>query len=190
MYAPVMRVAPSVVATLLTLAALACGAGSAHAQTPTYEARIREAATQIAAGDRERGLATLRTAVGENPSRPEAVCYLAEGYRLGGDFVAALDNFQTCLRIARTASNIGYVARAMHGVASTFERMPEHLADARAAWLEYARFADGATSVASAQIGRERVSAIDVTVEQERVYVEVRQRIAEREHLAATPAPH
>jgi uncharacterized protein HemY len=181
-----MRIALAVLVTLASLAALST---SAEAQTTTYEARIRSAAVQIATGDREAGLATLRTAVAESPSRPEAICYLAEAYRLGGDFVAALDNFEACLRVARSASNTAYVARAMHGVASTFERMPEHLNDARNAWLEYARFADGATSVASAQIGRERVSAVDVVAEQERVYVEVRQRIAERERVAATPAP-
>jgi hypothetical protein len=179
-----MRIALS---ALVMLSALA-SAASAAAQAPTYEARIRQAAVQIATGDRQTGMATLRTAVAESPSRPEAICYLAEAYRLGGDFVAALDNFQACLRVARSANNTAYVARAMHGVASTFERMPEHLTDARTAWLEYARFADGATSVASAQIGRERVTAIDVASEQEHVYVEVRQRIAERERLASTPA--
>jgi hypothetical protein len=181
-----MRIALSLALMLVTLAG---GAASAMAQAQPYEARIREAAVQIATGDRQTGMATLRTAVAESPSRPEAICYLAEAYRLGADFVAALDNFQACLRVARSANNPAYVARAMHGVASTFERMPEHLADARTAWLEYARFADGAASVASAQIGRERVTAIDVVSEQETVYVEVRQRIAERERVAATPAP-
>jgi hypothetical protein len=183
-YASLMRTALSLLVTMVTLASLA---GSAEAQATTYEARIRQAAVQVASGNREAGLAALRTAVAESPSRPEAICYLAEAYRAGGDFVAALENFQACLRVARSANDVGFTARAMHGVASTFERMPEHLTDARAAWLEYARFADGATSVASAQIGRERVTAIDVASEQERVYVEVRQRIAERERVAAAP---
>lgn len=155
----------------------------AHAQTatPSYDSRLRAAAMQLVAGNREAGLTGLRTAVAENPSRPDAICYLAEAYRIGGDFVAALDNFEACLRVARSASNPAFTARAMHGIASTFERMPEHLNDARTAWLEYARFADGASGVAPPGIGRERVTAIDVVTEQEHAYVEVRARIAERE---------
>ena len=184
-----MRTARSVFVSWLTLSVVLFGALTAEAQATTYEARVRQAAVQIATGNREGGLTALRTAVADSPSRPEAICYIAEAYRIGGDFVAALDNFQTCLRVARSASSPAFIARAMHGVASTFERMPEHLTDARTAWLEYARYVDGATSVASAQIGRDRVTAIDVAAEQERVYVDVRQRIADREHLAATPTP-
>jgi hypothetical protein len=56
--------------------------------------------------------------------------------------------------------------------------------------MEYAHFADGASRVASASEGRERVQAIDVVTEQERVYVDVRSRIAERERIAReTPPP-
>lgn len=173
---------------LVLAAFVVLSASSASAQT--YEARVRQAIVQINAGNRDAGLAALRTAVAESPSRPDAICHLGEAYRLGGDFTAALDNFQACLRVARSASSQLFTARALHGIASTFERMPEHLADARTAWLEYVRFADGATGVASSQIGRERVTAIDVVSEQEHVYVEVRQRIAERERVSSTPAAH
>ncbi len=162
---------------------------AAEAQATTYEARVRLAAVQIVAGMRDEGMAALRTAVAESPSRPDAICYLAEAYRMGGDFVAALDNFQACLRVARASGSQAFIVRALHGVASTFERMPEHLADARTAWLEYVRYADGAAgSIANGQFGRDRVTAIDVVTEQEHVYVEVRQRIADREHVATPPA--
>jgi len=158
---------------------------------PSYEQRVREATEQIAHGDRTAGMAALRTAIADAPSRPDAHCTLAEGYRAGGDFTAALDNFQTCLRFAREADDQLYIARALHGVASSYERMPEHLSDARTAWMDYAHFADGASRVASASEGRERVQAIDVATEQERVYVDVRARIAERERIAreTPPAP-
>jgi hypothetical protein len=162
---------------------------SAAVTAPTYEQRVREATEQIAHGDRAAGMASLRTAVADAPSRPDAHCTLAEGYRAGGDFTAALDNFQTCLRFAREADNLLYIARALHGVASSYERMPEHLTDARTAWMEYAHFADGASRVASAAEGRERVQAIDVAGEQERVYVDVRARIAERERIAREAPP-
>lgn len=181
---------------LLISLALVSSASVASAQAaPTYEQRIRQATEQIAHGDRAAGMALLRDAVAEAPSRPDGYCTLAEGYRASGDFTAALDNFQTCLRWAREASNQLYQARALHGVASSYERMPEHIADARTAWMEYAHFADGASRVASASEGRERVQAIDVAGEQERVYVDVRSRIADRERIAreapppAPPAP-
>lgn len=177
-------------ALVLALSVIASGA-SAQAAAPTYEQRVRTATEGIAHGDRTAAMASLRTAIADAPSRPEAHCAIAEGYRAGGDFTAALDSFQTCLRWAREDDNVLYIARGLHGVASSYERLPEHLADARTAWQEYAHFADGASRVASASEGRERVQAIDVAGEQERVYVDVRARIAERERIAreTPPAP-
>ncbi len=176
---------------LLALAlALASVSSLASAQaTLTYEQRIRQATEGIAHGDRAAAMASLRTAIADAPSRPDAHCILAEGYRVQSDFTASLDNFQTCLRFAREEDNLLYIARALHGVASCYERMPEHLTDARTAWMEYAHFADGASRVASASEGRERVQAIDVAGEQEHVYVDVRARIAERERIAREAPP-
>ena len=176
---------------LLALAlALASVSSLASAQaTLTYEQRIRQATEGIAHGDRAAAMASLRTAIADAPSRPDAHCILAEGYRVQSDFTASLDNFQTCLRFAREEDNLLYIARALHGVASCYERMPEHLTDARTAWMEYAHFADGASRVASASEGSERVQAIDVAGEQEHVYVDVRARIAERERIAREAPP-
>jgi len=132
-------------------------------------------------------------AITDAPTRAEAQCVLAEGLRVNGDLQGALDAYQSCLRIARAASDQLSTARALHGVASTYERMPDHLTDARAAWMEYTHFADGAARVAPGTIGRERVSTIDVAGEQERVYVDVRARIADRQRIAreaaAAPPP-
>jgi hypothetical protein len=155
---------------------------------PTYAQRMREATEQIAHGDRAGAVGHLRDAIGAEPSRPDAHCLLAEGLRAGGDATGALESYQTCLRLARAEDNVLMIARALHGVASTYERLPEHLADARTAWMEYSHFADGATRVAQGSIGRDRVTAIDVMTEQERVYVDVRARIAERERIAAEAA--
>ncbi len=173
-----------------TASAQVAAAVAAHGSAePTYEERMRLATEAIAHGDRAAGMASLRTAIADSPSRPDAHCILGEGYRASGDFTAALDNFQTCLRFAREADNLLYIARALHGVASSYERMPERLTDARTAWMEYAHFADGASRVASAAEGRERVQAIDVASEQEHVYVDVRARIAERERIAREAPP-
>jgi hypothetical protein len=52
---------------------------------------------------------------------------------------------------------------------------------ARAAWEEYVRFAEASPTIADAQLGRARIQAIDIVNEQEQAYVNVRQRIADRE---------
>ena len=188
------RVTLRVMRPLLLALALVSFASTASAQAtpspgPSYEQTVRVATEGIAHGDRTGAMESLRTAIAESPARPDAHCILAEGYRVANDFTAALDNFQTCLRFAREQDNLLYIARALHGVASCYERMPEHLTDARTAWMEYSHFADGASRVASASEGRERVQAIDVASEQERVYVDVRARIAERERIAREAPP-
>lgn len=181
-------------ALVLALAMTAVtSSASAQSAAPSYEQRVREATEQIAHGDRAAGIASMRTAITDAPTRAEAQCVLAEGLRVNGDLQGALDAYQSCLRIARAASDQLSTARALHGVASTYERMPDHLTDARTAWMEYTRFADGAARVAPGTIGRERVSTIDVAGEQERVYVDVRARIADRQRIAreaaAAPPP-
>jgi hypothetical protein len=101
--------------------------------------------------------------------------------RATGDTNAALDGFQDCLRFAREADDRRFVGRALHGLASTLERMPERTQDARNAWQEYVRFADTSGGAADGRIGRARIEAIDAWVALEQRMVEVRARIAERE---------
>lgn len=133
-----------------------------------------------AAGDREGALAAFREAVALDPSRPDIVCHLAEAQRLAGDHEAALEGYRACVRIARAANEPRWIARGLHGIASTFERMPARLLEARGAWQEYVVFADGAAAHASPMLGRARITAIDQVIELERVMVDVRARIEER----------
>lgn len=152
----------------------------------TYEAQVRSALDAIGRGDRDGGVRGLREAIAATPSRPDAICYLAEAFRIAGDLTGALDNFNMCLSVARSANDRGFVARAMHGVASTFERMPdEHLNDAREAWLAYQRYCDMNPTVGHASIGRDRVTAIDTVMELERVTAEIRGRIEARARAGA-----
>lgn len=175
-------------AALLTLL-LGSLASTAAAQTPTdatptYEAQVRSGLDALTRGDRDAGMRSLRDAIAANPSRPEAICYLAEAFRANGDLTGALDNFNTCLTIARSANDTAFVARAMHGVASTFERMPEeHVNDARAAWLAYTRYCEMNVGVGHPEIGRNRVTAIDTVIELGRVTAEVRARIDARARI-------
>jgi tetratricopeptide (TPR) repeat protein len=158
---------------------------SAQAQvSDEYRAHVRTGMSSFVVGDVASATRHFREALALAPSHPDALCYLAELNRGTGDLVAALDGFQDCLRFAREANERRFVARALHGIASTLERMPERTADARNAWQEYVRFADGAADVADGRIGRTRIEVIDAWVALEQRMVEVRARIAERERAA------
>lgn len=159
-----------------------------------YAAALGRGLTAIRAGDRGGAVAAFREAVQLQPARPDAVCYLAEAQRASGDLAAALEGFQACTRLARAATggpdHQRWIGRGLHGVASTLERMgAARQAEARTAWQEYVRFADGASQVAWPGVGRARITAIDQVVELERVTAEVRQRIAARQAQSRTPSP-
>jgi tetratricopeptide (TPR) repeat protein len=175
---PMLRTA--LLAALASLFVLSA-ASAVVAQEPTYETQVRSGLDALVRGDRDAGMRSLREAIATNPSRPEAICYLAEAFRVQGDLTGALDNFNMCLNVARSARDTHFVGRAMHGVASTFERMPvEHLNDAREAWLAYTRYCEMNVGVGHPEIGRNRVTAIDTVIELGRVTEEVRARIEAR----------
>lgn len=169
------------------LVSLALGASlpaSARAQgETTYEMRIRRA-LDAASSDRSGAMSAFREAISQDPTRPDAYCYVAELHRLAGDLTSALDNFQTCMTVARTARSTSFAARGAHGVALTFERMgAEHRADARNAWQAYERLTED--PLVFPEIGREREAAIDAVVALAERAAAVRQRIADREAAAA-----
>jgi tetratricopeptide (TPR) repeat protein len=132
-------------------------------------------------GDNAGAMSAFREAAGAEASRPEPQYYIGVANRMAGNFPDALAAFQQAAALAERGNAPSWRARALHGIASTLERMDGRADDARTAWQQYATFADANQRVASPQVGRARVQAIDVMNEQERVYVQVRQRIAERE---------
>lgn len=160
-------------------------ASGASAQvSDQYRAHVRTGMSSFVVGDVANARRHFQEALALAPSHPDALCYTAELNRGTGDLNAALDGFRDCLRFAREANDRRFVARALHGIASTLERMPERTADARNAWQEYVRFADGASDLADARIGRARIEVIDAWTTLEQRMVEVRARIAERERAA------
>lgn len=181
--------------SLFTSGASAQSAPPAQTAAPTaemqYTAALGRGLTAISSGDRAGAITAFRAAVQLDPARPDAVCLLASAQRAEGDLPAALEGFQACIRVARATQSRDaqrWVGRGLHGVASTLERMgTERQAEARTAWQEYVRFADGATQVATPAIGRARITVIDQVVELERVTVEVRQRIAARQAQSSAP---
>ncbi|AKF11637.1 hypothetical protein [Sandaracinus amylolyticus] len=175
---------------VIVLAASLVVASRVEAQAPPasaeYLGHVGRGIVAMSAGDRGSAITAFRQAAQLQPARPEAVCHIAEVERIDGDLAAALQGYQACLEVARAANDARWTARALHGVASTLERMPDRRADARVAWQEYVRFADGAAAIASPAVGRARMSAIDAITELDRTSAEVAQRIRERA-AAATP---
>lgn len=159
--------------------------GVAEAQvSDQYRTHLRSAMSAFVVGDHATASRHFREAVALAPSNPDALCYMAEMSRATGDLSAALDGFQDCLRFAREANDRRFMGRALHGIASTLERMPERTQDARNAWQEYVRFADTSAGAVDGRIGRTRTEVIDAWVSLEQRMVEVRARIAERERAA------
>jgi len=76
----------------------------------------------------------------------------------------------------------------MQGAGEVLENLPGRLGDAREAWSQLLAFAQGNAGVIAAELPRARITAIDRASEQERVYIEVRQRIAAREAELAQQA--
>ena len=184
------RLASIAVALSVLLAVPLVGATAALAQSTSssapagYHEHVRTAMSSFVVGDHDSAARHFREALALAPSQPDALCYMAEMNRATGDLNGALDGFQDCLRFAREGNDRRFVARALHGIASTLERMPERTQDARNAWQEYIRFADTSGGLADGRIGRTRTEVIDAWVALEQRMVEVRARIAERERAA------
>jgi len=144
-----------------------------------YTTQVQAGIALLVAGDSQGAMAAFRQAMSSEPARPQAIFYLATANRMAGSFQEAITGFE---RAADNAEDLPrWRARALQAVAETLERMEGQLEPARQAWQAYVRFADAHQAVAFPQIGRARIQAIDVVIEQERAYVEVRRRIAERE---------
>lgn len=173
-----------VLSILLVGAPVLAQAPAAQVSPPSadeYTRRVRAAIEQVAGGDLSGGTAALRSAIELDPARPEAHVYLATALRMAGELEGALATFRRAAELAQAPAQGRWRGRALAGAASTLERMPNRVEEARTAWQEYTRFADANQAVADPQVGRARVQAIDIMNEQEQVYANVRQRIAERE---------
>jgi len=147
-----------------------------------YTQRVQDGIALLVSGDSSGAQSAFRDAIQMDGNRPQGPYYLAASNRMSGNFQDAVTGFERAADVAENEPR--WRARALQGVAETLERMDGRLEDARTAWQAYVRFADSNTTVAFSAMGRARVQAIDVMVEQERAYPAVRQRIAERERIA------
>lgn len=169
----------------LTLPVAPALAQRASPASPEYLAQLGRGLVAMSAGDRVGAMTAFQMALQLDAARPEAVCHLAELARMNDDLPRALEGYRACARAGRNAGEPSWIARGLHGAASTLERMPDRLAEARTAWQDYVSFADGAAAVASPAVGRARMAAIDAIVELDRVSAEVRERAEERARQAA-----
>lgn len=154
-----------------------------------YTQRVQAGIALLVAGDNGGATNAFRDAVGMDGSRPMAPYYLAAANRMGGRLGDALDGFRRAAELAGERPR--WKGRALQGVAETLERMDGRLEEARTAWQEYVRFADANVAVTFPAMGRARVSAVNLVIEQETAYVAVRERIAarERENAQSSDTP-
>ncbi len=169
--------------------------GTEHAapHASAYLVKVQNGIRLAVGRDLDGALDALRDAFREEPTSPIAHYFAAEVHRMRGEMEEALEKFRVCADLASNGHLPDYQARCMRGQAETLERMEGRLEAARDAWSQYVRFADGNRQVASPEVGRARIQALDAQHEQAQAYVEVRQRIEERErenaaHPPATPA--
>lgn len=173
---------------LLVSAPVLAQEGAASASSPgadAYTQRVQQGIEMLVAGDGAGASAAFRQAIALDESRPQAAFYLATIQRMGGNLEEALAGFRRSAELASSSGQPRWQARALSAVAMTLERMEGRVEEAREAWQEYTRFADAHPTIARPQLGRARLQAIDMMNEQEQVYFGVRERIAERERLAA-----
>lgn len=173
----------------LSLAFATPAAAQEEAETSTtsadeYTQRVQSGIQLLVSGDSSGAMTAFREAIGIDGNRPQAPYYLAAANRISGNLQDAVTGFERAADLAETEPR--WRGRALQGVAQTLERMDGRLEDARTAWQAYVRFADSNAAVTLPQMGRARIQAIDIMVEQERAYGSVRQRIAERERENAS----
>lgn len=160
---------------------------AATREPSAYQQAVQNGVRLMLARDFDGAITALRQGVQAEPSNPEAFYFIAEAQRMKGDLTEAVEAFRTALRMAQQANHNRFQSRALQGIADTLERIDGRMADAREAWTQYSTFADTHRDVAFPEIGRSRIEAIDAAAEQERLYVDVRQRIHDREEANAHP---
>jgi hypothetical protein len=179
-----MRIAVRFALLTTLLAAASPALAQTGSRTPPYAEKIQQGMRATMARDFGRAASLFREAIQIEASRPDGYYFLAEMQRIQANMSEALEAFRTCARMASQASSVLYEGRCLQGIADTLEQMPNRHDEARGAWNDVARFADSHQALVTPQYARARISAIDVVAEQERTYVDVRQRIAERERVA------
>lgn len=177
--------------TLTSTASAQDDEGPAETSAPSaspYIQAVRHAIEKLVAHDLDGAEVDAREALRLEPGQPEAHYYLAVALRAKGSGEEALAEYRAAAQMGSAAGKAMWQARGMQGAAEILEELPGRLGDAREAWSQLLAFAQGNPGVIAADLPRARITAIDRASEQERVYIEVRQRIAAREQELAQQA--
>lgn len=168
---------------------------AAQEPTPEFQAQVQTGVRRMIGQQLSQAVREFQAAVDLDPGQPAGHYHLGEAKRATGDLDGALSAFRTCSSVAQRRGDLLHQARCVFATADTLERMaaPEPgtrvddggLEAAREGWRDVLRFAESNARLVNPQIARARLTAIDQALEQERVYVDVRQRIAAREQAAA-----
>jgi tetratricopeptide (TPR) repeat protein len=159
---------------------------------PAWEA-IQRGHRAFQARDFDTALAAYREAAMATPPLPIAHYFVGAAQRAKGQFDEALESFRTASRLAGDA-DAALKAKALFNIAMTLE-VKQDLPAAKEAWLEYKTWCTTHASIPGyPQVADERVAAIDTINQLTQTYQAVRERIAERERVAAeqaaqTPTP-
>jgi TolA-binding protein len=156
-------------------------------RTPEAWVAIQRGNQAFLARDFDTALAAYREAAMSTPPLPIAHYFIGAAQRAKGSFDEAIESFRTAARLAGDG-DAGLKAKALFNVAMTLENKQD-LASARDAWLEYKTWCTTHASIAGfPQVADERVAVIDAIRELDRVYADVRTRIADRERVVAEQA--
>ncbi len=153
-------------------------------QQQRYDEKLREALARGAARDWEGAAVTLRDAIELRSGPAEGHILLGEVYRLQRKFAESERTLRLGVDRAHAQQKALWEARAMASLATTLEAQGE-LQRAREIWIEVARFGDSNGNATPIQPhgARARIQAIDLVFEREHVYIDVRQRISDRERV-------
>jgi len=163
-------------------------AAAAAPSASPYMQAVRHAVEKLVSRDLDGAEVDAREALRTEPGRPEAHYYLAVALRAKGSGEEALAEYRAAAQMGGAVGEPMWQARGMQGAAEVLEDLPGRLGDAREAWAQLLAFAQGNAGVMAVELPRARVTAIDRASEQERMYIEVRQRIAAREQELAQQA--
>lgn len=180
----VLALALGILAPAVAAAQPRTGRGAATAGASAYRAAVNNGMHLAVTQDYDGALTALRQAVSLDAQNPEPHVYIGEVLRMQNNMEQAIDAFRTAAQIAQSAGTTAdrWRGRALFNIAACLEVTGE-LEQARAGWVEYNAFASSHGSVTFGASGRARLQALDARIEQERVYVDVRARIAERQRI-------
>jgi len=134
---------------------------------------VQHCIEKLVAHDLDGAEVDAREALRTEPGRPEAHYYLAVALRAKGQGDEALAEYRAAAQMGSAVGEPMWQARGMQGAAETLESLPGR---------------QGNAGVLAVELPRARITAIDRASEQERVYIDVRQRIAAREQELAAAA--